>query len=119
MKLQDITVGLYPLPDTVPVPFTTTKPLPREPPCAVIEEDSNSNVNPPADQKLLIGIEVTKFQTDDVKTAAVPGAIAANPPESNVTDGLIHDVTAVADPIELELIVTPPVKPIAPVIGTA
>ena len=94
------------------------------PPWLVTDEDRSSNVNPPTDQKLLIGVVVLKFHAPGAKATAVPGVIAntlgtANTPESSVTWGLTHDVTCVAVEAEEVLNVAPPVKPMEPVTGTA
>lgn len=94
------------------------------PPWLVIEEDSNSKVNPPTDQKLLIGEVVVKFHAPGANATAVPGVIAntlgtAKTPESSVTWGLIHDVTAVAVAVDELFNVAPPVNPMLPAIGTA
>jgi hypothetical protein len=63
---------------------------------------------------------VLKYQAPGVKWAEVPEEIKfAKVPEANMAMGLIQEVTSVAVTAELVSNVTPPVKPILPVIGTS
>ena len=121
VRLQDMLVGVQFVALMMPVPLTTTNPLtPAVPPWLVTDEESNSNVNPPTDQNLLIGLVVSKFQTGDEKSTEAPGKIEANEPVGGrLTVGETHAVTSVALAAEPLLYVTPPLKPMAPVIGVA
>jgi hypothetical protein len=98
----------------------TTKPFtPELPPCDAIDEDSNSNVNPPTDQKLAIGVEVLKSQGVAAIVTAVPEATDPKAPVFPFTTGLIQEVTSVAEPGDELLTVSKPVNPILPVTGIA
>ena len=103
------------------MPLTTTKPLtPGMPPWLVMDDESNSKVNPPIDQKSLMGLEVKKFQVGLVNFTEVPEAMWPNEPvggRSTVAE--VHELTAVAVAVESLFNCTPPVKLIAPVIGAA
>ena len=60
-----------------------------------------------------------KFQVAGVKVTAVMLGTDANEPEGSVATGVIQLVTAVAVAAELALRVTPPIKPMLPVIKSA
>jgi hypothetical protein len=109
-----------PFPLTKPEPKTATAPLmPGVPVCAVIAEETSWKVNPPTDQKLLIGVLVLKLQ-GAVKVAAVPAAMEEKAPlPAPGTYALTQLVTAVAVAAEDVSRVSAPANPMFPVIGTA